>query len=217
MNTMKKTKENIEKKEETQAVTSEASITITETKKPVKGFPDIKEFLINPGAEQEITIERKLTRILAKKPNKQQFVRIHPTMEQVVDVMEDLNDKRELYLLHPSVSPYVTAQKKRMILYLGMHRNGTPFLCPVQQPDSNGKTYQWHESLADAVLIAKEKWVRLEANLTSSSYEIIEAKGNIPDPKWDEKLTMIDYMTLAFKDKMIVDLEHPLIKSLEGL
>jgi hypothetical protein len=199
-----------------ETVVSSEAIQI-ETKKPVKGFPDIKEFLVNPQTDQDITIEKKLTRVLAKKPNKQQFFRIHPTMEQMVDVIEDLNDKKELYLLHPSVTSYVMAQRKRIILYLGMHRNGTPFLCPVPQPDSTGKSYTWHETLTDAMLVAREKWIRLEANQTSSSYEIIEAKGNIPDPKWDEKLTMIDYVTLAFKERMIVDLEHPLIQALEGL
>ncbi len=210
---MKKDKNIKSKMEETQEVTSEAG---TEPKKPVKGFPDIKEFLVNPGDDQEIVIEKKIITVQAKKPNSQQFIRAHPTMEQMVDVIKWKDDKDELYLLHPKITPYLLEQRQRVMLYLCIHRSGSPFLFPVPQPDKNGKSYSWHRSAAEAILKARKQWVRLQPDNSSGGYVLYEAKGKIPDPEWPTDMSMVDYISIAFKDKMIADLEHPIIKALEG-
>jgi hypothetical protein len=136
-------------------------------------------------------------------------------MEVTVDVV-DWKDEGILYLVRQAALPYLIEQTKRVILYLGLLRSGTPFLFPVPQPDSNGKWNSWHRSAAEAVTKAKENWVRMQPDKPSNGYILFVAEGKIPDPEWPD-MTMMDYLALAFKEQMITDENHPFIKSLKGL
>ena len=140
---------------------TETKVSTEGKKKTLNGF-DMSEYVAHP-IESKISIERKIINVPAKKPNSQQYFRIHPTIEVTVDIV-DYKDEGILYLVKQSALPYLMEQAKRVILYLGILRTGTPFLFPVQQPDSNGKWNPWHRSAAEAVLKAKENWVRMQAH-----------------------------------------------------
>jgi hypothetical protein len=46
-------------------------------------------------------------------------------------------------------------------------------------------------------------------------YEIIRARGNLGDPQWPD-LSFEELIRLAFHDKLIDDIDHPVIKDLNG-
>jgi hypothetical protein len=191
---------------------TEISIPTEEKKKTLNGF-DMSEFIAQP-LETGIVIERKIINVPAKKPNSQQFFRIHPSEEVLVDVV-DWKDEGVLYLVRQSALPALMEQTKRIILYLGILRTGTPFLFPVPQPDSSGKWNSWHRSASEAVIKAKEHWVRIQPDKPSNGYILYEAEGKIPDPEWPD-MTIIEYLAIAFKDAIIADANHPFVKSLKG-
>jgi len=188
------------------------NISIEEKKKTLNGF-DMSEFVAHP-IESGIVIERKIINVPAGKPNSQQFFRIHPKDEVTVDVV-DWKDEGVLYLVRQAALPYLLEQTKRVILYVGILRTGTPFLFPVPQPDPSGKWNSWHRSAAEAVIKAKENWVRMQPDKPSRGYVLYVAEGKIPDPEWP-KMTMMDYLAVAFKDSIIADENHPFVKSLKG-
>ncbi len=53
------------------------------------------------------------------------------------------------------------------------------------------------------------------SNRELGAYEIYEAEGNLGDPKFPD-LSMEGIIDIAFKNKIISDLDHPLLKQLRG-
>jgi hypothetical protein len=59
------------------------------------------------------------------------------------------------------------------------------------------------------------KWIRITANMHMSGYDVYEAEGELPDPEWPEH-SIDDLVQVAFRGKIIPDLEHPVVQSLLG-
>ena len=59
------------------------------------------------------------------------------------------------------------------------------------------------------------KWVRVAANMSLGAYEVYEASANLPDPEWPDK-SFAELLQVAFRDKHIATLDHPVLKRLRG-
>ena len=66
---------------------------------------------------------------------------------------------------------------------------------------------------ADGVLV--KDWTRMTANMSLGAYEVFTATGEIPKPNWPEE-SFQTILKIAFKDRMISDREHPVLKRLRG-
>jgi hypothetical protein len=53
------------------------------------------------------------------------------------------------------------------------------------------------------------------ANLSLGAYEIYQAKADLPEPNWPDK-PFNDLLRIAFRDRLIDTLDHPILKSLRG-
>ena len=60
-----------------------------------------------------------------------------------------------------------------------------------------------------------KNWIRIKSNMSLKAYEIFEAASAIPDPQWPE-LPFGEIVRIAFKDKVIRSLDHPVVKRLRG-
>ena len=69
---------------------------------------------------------------------------------------------------------------------------------------------------AAAVELAQRKWVRVCGNMSLGAYETFKATGNFPEPVWPPELDFQAMIRIAFKDKIITDFEHPVLKHLRG-
>ena len=58
-------------------------------------------------------------------------------------------------------------------------------------------------------------WIRIKANMSLGANDIFEASGTIPDPEWPEQ-TFQELLRIAFKDRLVDRLDHPVIKRLRG-
>jgi hypothetical protein len=63
--------------------------------------------------------------------------------------------------------------------------------------------------------MAMKAWVRLAANMSLGGYDVYQATGDIPEPEWPE-LSFQEILGIAFKGKLICDLNHPAIRRLRG-
>jgi len=54
-----------------------------------------------------------------------------------------------------------------------------------------------------------------KSDMSAGAYVVYEAAGNIPDPEWPD-LTFKEIVGLAFKDRVVSSLDHPLVKRLRG-
>lgn len=183
-------------------------------KKQLTGF-NLDEYIAKP-LEFDITLQKNITIIPAKRPNPQQFFRIHPTLEITVDVIEWKEDGL-LYIVKQDALPILFGLTKRVILYVGiLYPSGSPFLFPVPQPDEKGNWNQWHRSASQVVIEGKNGWIRAQPDKSVGGYITIHAQGNLPDLPWPN-MDIAGYLGIAFAGRTIDDENHPIVKSLRGL
>jgi hypothetical protein len=90
------------------------------------------------------------------------------------------------------------------------------FLWPVRLPGPDGKLNEWWRSAAEAAELAMTRWVRVKANMDLGAYEIFSATGTLQDPTWPE-LSFNELLRIAFRDRVVDNIGHPVVKRLRGL
>jgi hypothetical protein len=162
-------------------------------------------------------VKKLLKTVPVHKPNAQDFVRVHPSPEyrENFPVIE-LKDEREEYIVTADLVPELVGEFVSKTLFTAINRQGVVFLWPVRLPDPEGKQMEWWRSMREAAELAMKQWVRTKANISLGAYEIFVAEGTISEPVWPEA-TYQDLIKLAFRDRLISSLDHPVIKRLRGL
>jgi hypothetical protein len=161
--------------------------------------------------------EKLLLTIPVRKPNKQDFCRVHPSAHYRENLaVIELKDDREVYLLTPAVAQNLPGEFSMATVFTCINRQGVVFLWPVKLPGADGKVLAWHTSAAVAAELAMKRWVRVTANMSLGAYDTYAASATIPDPDWP-KCTFKELLRIAFKDRLVADLSHPLVKRLRGL
>jgi hypothetical protein len=64
--------------------------------------------------------------------------------------------------------------------------------------------------------MAMTRWVRVKANLNLGAYEITVAESVIAEPVWSE-LPFGELVRIAFRDRIVTTLDHPVVQRLRGL
>ena len=57
--------------------------------------------------------------------------------------------------------------------------------------------------------------MRVTANLSLGAYEIFMAEADVTDPIWPD-ISFQGLLEIAFRDRFIRDLDHPVVKKLRG-
>jgi hypothetical protein len=161
--------------------------------------------------------EKLLVKIPVRKPNKQEYFRIHTSNEyRLLCAILEMKEEREFYLVTPDVLPILAEDVRHVELRLCVSRQGVYFLWPVPMPGNDGRTNSWHVSAREAAARAERGWIRMVANMSEGSYSLYLATGAIPDPQWIDK-PLPEVLELAFKDgKLIETADHPIVKQLNG-
>ncbi len=157
-----------------------------------------------------------LATVPVRKPNKQDYTRVHPAEEyQLTTALLELKDERETYLIAPELRHELFGELLPVTIFTAINRQGVVFLWPCRLPDETGRTNPWHESALEAAELAKAKWTRIAADMGLGAYRIWEASGQLPEPEWPEK-SLRDLLSIAFKGRLIDDLDHAALKRLRG-
>ncbi len=163
-----------------------------------------------------ISVKKKLMTVPARKPNRQDFVRVHPDNAfHLETVVLELKEERETYLVDKALWPELPGDVIPKSLFTAINRQGVVFIWPIRLPQEDGRQDEWNRSALEAALIAKEKWIRLAANMSLGAYEVFEATGTLPEPKWPE-ISFRELLEIAFKANYIDSLDHPVLKRLRG-
>jgi hypothetical protein len=164
-------------------------------------------------------VKKVLVTIPVRKPEKSWFVRVHPdeTYRLQTAVVELKENRGETYLVAQHLWPELAGEAtfSPRMLFLAVNRQGVPFLWPVRLPGPDGKLDQWSKSALAAADMAVKNWVRVAANMGLGAYEIFQATGDLPAPKWPE-LPFNEILRIAFKDQYIDTPEHPVLRALRG-
>jgi hypothetical protein len=165
-----------------------------------------------------IGVKKLLTTVPVRKPNRQDFVRVHPdpayrlTPAAVIEVKED----REVYLVTPRMALALPGEFSTATLYLTINRQGVLHLWPVKLPGPDGKHNEWHRSAAEAAERAMKTWVRVTSSMSLGAYEIFEASGELPEPVWPD-LSLEEILKIAFRERIVDRPDHPLVQRLQGV
>jgi hypothetical protein len=165
----------------------------------------------------QIGVQKVQTVISCGKPNKQQFVRVHPSEEyRLTTALFTDEAHSEAYLVAPPLWDALADAITPTYLFTGITKTtGNVFLWPVKVPDADGRANNWHVSQLRAAELAMSKWIRMQASRSDGCYDVFEAKGNLPDPEWPE-MTFREILKICFQDRLIESLDHPILKQLRG-
>jgi hypothetical protein len=163
-------------------------------------------------------VKKHLTTVPVRRPNKQDFVRIHPDLNYCLGPtgIIELKEDRETYLVLPSMANILQGEFAFATLYTAITRQGVLFIWPVKLPGPDGKHNPWHQSAAEAAERAKSRWVRMTSNMHLGAYEIFESSGNWSDPEWPE-LPFQEILKIAFRGRIVDKPDHPLFRRLRGM
>jgi hypothetical protein len=167
--------------------------------------------------ESAIGVKKVLTVVPVRKPDRQWFVRVHPDPAyRLATAVLDLKAERETYLVEPRLIPDLPGEVMPVEIFTAVNRQGVAFLWPIRLPDAQGRRNSWSDSALEAAMAAMEKWVRIVPNLVLGGYDLYTATAAMPEPEWPD-LKFSELLKIAFRDKFIRSLDHPVVQNLRGL
>jgi hypothetical protein len=158
-----------------------------------------------------------LSHVPTRKPNKYDFVRVHPDPEMSLTtaVFED-KEERETFFVAPSMRDTLWGEIKPVLLSTFITRQGVVGIWPLALPADGGRRCEWHETARDAAELAKKTWVRLAADMSLGAYRIYQAEGALSEPTWPDR-SLNELLEIAFRDRIIDREDHPIVRRLRGL
>jgi hypothetical protein len=164
-----------------------------------------------------VGVKKLLTTVLVKKPGKQDFFRVRPGEDWSVDTaVLELKEDRETYLVAPALWPELPGELVPKVLFTTITRQGVVAIWPVRLPGEDGRQDNWSRSALEAADLGQRNWIRLVANMSLGGYEIYQAtRDDLPEPIWPEH-SFKEILKIAFQDKYIQTLDHPVIRRLKG-
>lgn len=161
-------------------------------------------------------VKKLLTTVPVRKPGPQDWIRVHPEHCLHTPVLE-LKEEREVYLVDPSLRAELGVELKTVALSLAITRSDTLFIWPAKLQGSDGRLDNWSMSALSAVEEAKKHWIRLKANMGLGAYDVFVASGDLPEPNWPDMKFETVLLEIAFKDRLIRTMDHPVVHRLRGL
>ncbi len=173
---------------------------------------------LSPDYAASLGVKRVLTTIPVRKPSKESFVRTHPDESyRLSTYVLELKEDQEMYLvsrdLWDELSSEATVSPR--LLITTVNRAGIATLWPIRLPGPDGKLDSWSRSAMEAADIARTRWVRVSASMSLGAYEVSVATASLVEPVWPD-LSLGQILAIAFRDKVIDSLDHPVLRRLRG-
>jgi hypothetical protein len=168
------------------------------------------------AASDEKFSEATQSTIPVRKPGGRNFFRVHPDEEyRLYDVPVVEDDKHELHILADDLEIPEDLERfvSRVNLLTCMTHKGTLFLWWFKH-----STNDWSKSASRIARRAVTEWVRLSADMDANGYRIEPAPPALRaiEPVWP-KMSFSEILNTAFEANCIDTLDHPVIRSLQGL
>jgi len=179
---------------------------------------DISRLRLSQDFVAAAGVKKVLNTIPCRKPSKEWFVQTHPDPAyRIQTCVVELKEDSETYLVDPSLWPDLIGEStfSPRALVTSINRQGVLFLWPIRLPNADGRLDEWSRSAMEAATFAAGKWVRVQANMSLGAYEVYEAAGQWATPDWPE-MPFQQLLKVAFKDRFITTLDHPILKRLRG-
>jgi hypothetical protein len=108
------------------------------------------------------------------------------------------------------------ASKPGLLLVSGqVSRSGEVFLWPIRLTDPFGRPDYWSLTAREAVETAKTRWTRNTSDMNRGRYRVYTSGVDLAPVQWPS-LSPEEIIELAFGDRMIEDIDHPILRRLRG-
>jgi hypothetical protein len=179
---------------------------------------DIEAFCVKPGSAAPAA-KQVLLKILLGKPPRQDFIRVRPEadFQREIYCLKDEHSFGDEYLVAPHIVPLLGGLAVRKLAQLAVTRRGTPLIWLIKLRGDDGRLDNWNEVALAASRLAQKKWIRIAPDIENRGYDVVTVEDGweIPEPVWPN-LTMAEAMTLAFQDRIIRDVNHPIVRRILG-
>jgi hypothetical protein len=165
--------------------------------------------------QAELGTEKILTRILVRKPNKQEFFRTRGKEHWLTTTAFEWHEDQEYYIAAPEIISFLPLDTNPVLLVPKINKQGVLGLWPIKLPSPEGRMSPWTESALNAAELAIEHWIRISAKMSMGMYEVVHAKSELSEPEWPN-LTLEQILEKAFHDRYIDAPDHPILKKLNG-
>jgi len=165
-----------------------------------------------------VGVKRLVTTIRVDKPPRDTFIRTHPDPGyRLQTCVIELKSEREMYLVANDLWADLAGESAFVpkLLVAAVTRQGVPFLWPLRLPGPDGKADTWCCSALMADEAARADWVRVQADMDLNAYRLDVATGITIEPVFPD-LPLGEILKVAFKDKLIQSLDHPVLRKLRG-
>lgn len=177
---------------------------------------DLDRLRISQDFASTVGVKKLLTTVPVRKPNRQEFIRVHPSNAyRLQTFLLELKEEREIYLVGPQVWSGFLEELTPKTLFTTMNRQGVLTVWPIKLPGEDGRLDTWNESALIAAEKAMKGWVRVASNPHLGAYEVFLAPGDFPEPEWPE-LSFREILNIAFRGRYIESVDHPVIRRLRG-
>ncbi len=171
-----------------------------------------------------LPMERISSSIPVRKPYKDEYVRTRtdPGWEGNLPIFvhRGAAGGEETFLVMPEAQMYLQEQKllRRVQMFTLITQSGVMFLMPIPLPAADGSTNPYNDGKLAGVTEAKTRWVRMVANTATNGYDIHYTESTLPEPVWPAlPATFHSALDIAFKGKIIENMDHKLILALRGI
>src|SRR5271165_3853517 len=96
---------------------------------------DLDSLCLSQNFIEMAGVKKLLTTVPVRKPNQQDFVRVHPSPDYRRNLLcIDLKDDRETFVVRPEIAPSLVGETVMKTVYTAINRQGVVFLWPVPIP-----------------------------------------------------------------------------------
>jgi hypothetical protein len=170
----------------------------------------------DPG-DDDIATKRIVHHMKVRKPYRHEFFRVNPDPALCTDVyLIEAGDgvEKDAFIVTPALAREILAETSRRRLFVCVNRAETPFIWASKLP-STATTNSWVDTALTIAESAKQYWVRMIPDIGAGHYEEARAEGLLAEPKFPN-LTFTQILELGFKNKLITDYDHEVLRGLRG-
>lgn len=180
---------------------------------------DPSRLRLNSDFASAIGVKKALRTVPVRKPSKEWWVRTHPDEEYRLETaVIELKEDRETYLVNSALWPELSTIEATFgprAIFTAINRQKVVFLWLVRMPGQDGRLDDWSESAMEAADLARDQWVRVQANMSLGAYEVLENSADLPDPEWPTE-SFQQLLHIGFRDRYIDSLDHDVLRRLRG-
>jgi hypothetical protein len=178
---------------------------------------DPSRFRLSQDFTAETGVVESVSSIAVRKPKRQEWFRAFdgPGWPFPTRILESQEDKDTIYLVANRLWSVLGDELKEKLLFLCLSRSGEVFLWPIRLVDPFGKPDYWSLTAREAAETAKTRWTRNTSDMNRGRYRVYTSGVDLAPVQWPS-LSPEEIIELAFGDRMIEDIDHPILRRLRG-